>query len=266
MLTLLGKSFVIGRSLLYDSYGAFNIHRWLTLATRILRLYVSTEQPSDTLRKLVRFIVGHYVPVWCTIKRNELCTSGAKNLFRAVELLRQQPDDIQEIVQDVLKRNAFWAHPEQMLLAMSADDRQPIREEAVQLIRSARRHQTEEVRQFRLPGLHFGATCYSKLITWDAETVTEPPLLRDLPDEDLDGILQTPLVVPPYPVHTQAVERAVRVVTEACERVQGEEARHGFIMARIKHRKMLPSVNKKQDFRALLTPKVRPYLILWYEI
>ena len=117
---------------------------WLTLAARLLRLYVATERPSDSLRTLIRFIVGHYVPVWCTIKRNELCTSGAKTLFRAVELLRDQPEDIQEVVRAVLTRNAFWAHPEQLLLAMVADDRQSVREEAVQMIQSARRHQTEE--------------------------------------------------------------------------------------------------------------------------
>ena len=196
-----------------------------------------------------RFIVGHYVPLWCTIKRDELCTFGAKNLFRAVELLREQPEDIQEVVRGVLTRNAFWAHPEQLLLAMAADSRQPVPERAVQMVPSARRRQTEEVRQFRLPELNFSATCYSELITWDEEIVTEPPLFRHLPDEDLEAIVQAPLPVPSYPAHTQSVERAVRVVTEACERVQGEETRHGFIAARLKHRQMLPSVNSKQDFR-----------------
>ena len=192
--------------------------------------------------------MGHYVPIWCTIKRNELSTSGAKNLFRAVQLLRDQPEDIQEVVRSVLTRNAFWTHPDQLLLAMVADGQQSVREKTVQLIRSGRQHQTAEVRQFRLPRLDFSATCYSELITWDAETVTEPPLLRDLPDEELGCIRQTPLAVPSYPVH-QAVERAVRVVTEACERMQGEEARHGFIVTRMKHRRMLPSANSKQDFR-----------------
>ena len=226
----------------------FFFHRWLTLATRLLRLYISTEQPTGELRRLAGFIVGHYLPVWFAIRSNSSCVAGAKNLHRAVELLRQQPREIRRVVEAVMNRNAFWAHPEQLLLAMVADDEQPVREEAVRLIRSARQRQTEEVRRFDLPRLCFSAVRYTDLIRWDTVCVTQPPLLRDLDDEELGGIVQAPVVVPSYPVHTQAVERAVRVVTEACQKVQGEEARHGLITSILKHRKMLPSFNSKRDF------------------
>ena len=74
------------------------------------------------------------------------------------------------------------------------------------MICSARQRETEEVRQFRLPKLRFSATQYSDLIAWDAENVTEPLLLRDLREEELDGIAHTPMAVSPHPEHTQAVE------------------------------------------------------------
>ena len=38
--------------------------RWLTTANRILRLYVSTVNPSPAFQLLTTFIVQAYVPVW----------------------------------------------------------------------------------------------------------------------------------------------------------------------------------------------------------
>ena len=48
--------------------GPLNMARWLTLAARILSLYVFTVEPSDNLRTLARFIVTHYVPIWFQIR------------------------------------------------------------------------------------------------------------------------------------------------------------------------------------------------------
>ena len=215
----------------------------------MLRLYVSTEYPSDELRMLVGFVVGHYFPVWCAIKKNDTCTKGAQNLFRAVELLRDQPEVVQRVVRAVIQRNAYWAHPEQLLLAMVADEQQSVREEGVRMITAARQCEAgDEVRPFTIPALRFGAERYNDLIDWENEVVTQPPLLSPLSDKELRKIEEAPLLLPDFPVNTQAVERAVRVVTEASEKVQGEEARHGCIAARLKHRKQLPVFSSKKDF------------------
>lgn len=195
----------------------------------------------------MEFIVVHYVPMWFTIKMNSACQSGAKNLHRAVELLRELPEDLQQAVQPVLARNAYWAHPEQVLLAMAADSDRDTRERAVSLIRSARQQETHQIRPFQLPKLQFDAVSFPELIDWERETVTEPPLMRDLQDEELERLKEAPLIVPAYPVHTQAVERAVRTVSSACTTVRGEEARHGLITAQRKHRRILPVFNSKQD-------------------
>ena len=50
------------------------------------------------------------------------------------------------------------------------------------------------------------------------------------------------------PVHTVAVERAVKVVTGAASAVLGEERRHGWITSRLEHRRQLPSIASKQSF------------------
>ena len=219
------------------------------MAARLLRVYVSAEAPTAELVQLVKFIVTQYVPVWFTVRQNSACKSGARNLYRSVELLRLLPPDIQAIVRPVLQRNGYWAHPEQLLLAMVSDDSRETREKAVTLIRAARLQVTEDVRSFELPDINFAAAGYMDLIDWSSVDVTEPPLLRDLSDDDLQEIVDTPAVLPLYPVHTQAVERTVKLVTEACSSVLGEEARHGLITARLRHRGILPVFNSKQDLR-----------------
>lgn len=51
-----------------------------------------------------------------------------------------------------------------------------------------------------------------------------------------------------YPCHTQAVERAVKTVTEAALAVCGGERRDGFIRSRIESRKNMPKFESKKDF------------------
>ena len=227
--------------------GEPNHARWLTLGSRILRHYMSTEKPSSKLKQLVNFLLLHYIPMWFTIRQNSSCTLGSKNLFRGVELLRRQPKKIQEIVRPVMQRNGYWAHPEQLLLAMVADEDEQTRQDAIRHINGARQLDMVGVRPFKIPKINFGAVHFTELIDWNKELVTEPPLLSDLSVGELEAIAATPHCVPPYPVHTQAVERVIRTVTEASSKVLGEEARHGLISARLQHRRMLPAFNTKRD-------------------
>jgi len=44
--------------------------RWLTTASRALRLYVSTEKPSSNFKLVVQYIMMVYTPMWFKIKRN----------------------------------------------------------------------------------------------------------------------------------------------------------------------------------------------------
>ena len=78
------------------------------------------------------------------------------------------------------------------------------------------------VSKYRLPKVNFQAETYVDLIDWEAECLSEPPLTWNKTDEEILSFKETPFAVPKYPCHTQAVERAVRLVV-------GEEARNGFI-------------------------------------
>ena len=86
------------------------------------------------------------------------------------------------------------------------------------------------------------------MIDWETSQLSEPPLTALLTNEQLIAIKDAPLKVADYPCHTQAVERAVRLVSEASACVIGHDARNGFIRQRIQARKELKTHASKKDF------------------
>ena len=59
----------------------------------------------------------------------------------------------------------------------------------------------------QLPAINLDAEDYTRLIDWSQACITEPLLTASLSESELCSVGET---VPSYPVHTQAVERAVR--------------------------------------------------------
>ena len=80
----------------------------------------------------------------------------------------------------------------------------------------------------------------------------EPPLTMHLSDDQIKAFEKTLLSIPNYPNHTQAVERAVKLTTEAASKVVGFEQRHGMIYPRIKARKLSPRFHSKKDALPML--------------
>ena len=59
-----------------------NVHfRWLTTANRILRLCVSTDEPSQTLKIIVKYIMKLYAPLWFAIKNTSSSQNGVLHLL-----------------------------------------------------------------------------------------------------------------------------------------------------------------------------------------
>ena len=69
-----------------------------------------------------------------------------------------------------------------------------------------------------------------------------------LSDDEIRGFIHTPLELPQYPCHTQAVERGIKVVSEAASAVIGEEARDGFIRQKLRSRKVFGQCDTKASF------------------
>lgn len=234
--------------------------RWLTVGNRILRLYISSENPSDNLVTLATFVVKVYAPMWFYIKQDSSCFSGANHLWRTITLSRYLPTELKRIIDPVIQRNAYFGHCENILISMLADHRHSIRELGARRILKARKQSSQSVhknfvREFTVPKINFLANDYVELIDWQTSVITEPPLTKNMAEEDIfnlkniEGGLST--VKPEYakfPCHTQAVERCVKLVTEASLAVCDSSSRDGFIRARIESRKSMPSFNTKREF------------------
>ena len=104
-----------------------------------------------------------------------------------------------------------------------------------------------DVRKFIPPKINFCAPNYFTLIEDDA-IIAPPPLLSEFTDEQLIASFISPINIPLLPCHTQAVERGVKVVTQASESVYGYEARHSYILNTIKSRESYKHSFKKRFY------------------
>ena len=102
--------------------------RSLTAANRLLRLYVSTTNPSDNLITVVTYIVKVYAPMWFEIKINPSCKNGTNHLWQTIRKSRYLSDELKAVIDPVIQRNAYFGHPENILLCMITDNRKHIRE------------------------------------------------------------------------------------------------------------------------------------------
>ena len=225
--------------------------RWLTTASRILRLYISSQVPSENLVRLVRFIMTVYVPCWFSIKKNCSIYQDPQNFFKMVENAQKCDEFTKSIVNPVLQRNSYFAHPENLLLAMLCDSKSHISKLALLRIKKIACRSENAQRKFVLPKLNFTACNYTDLINWQEETITKPPLVSRIPIDELEALSHERKLYdyfPRYPSHTQAVERAVKLVTEASASVINDEGRDGYIRNKLNSRRKMPSYDSKRDF------------------
>ena len=103
-----------------------NHSRWLTLAITLLYLDMCyhdlTPEQTDNLNTLIHLIVTNYGPMWFTIKMNPRITDAPKHVFHQTKLLKLLPANVADIVQPYVSRNAYFSHPENLLLAMLDDE------------------------------------------------------------------------------------------------------------------------------------------------
>ena len=147
-------------------------------------------------------------------------------------------EDLRRVVDPVIQRNGFFGHPENLLLGMITDARPHIREVGVsRIVKARKKAEPYTVRVFKVPTLNFEADDYTSMIDWRKEPITEPPVTKEIDDETLLRFIHediSPIVgFSRYPCHTQAVERHIKLVTEASVSVCGQESRDGFIRVRL---------------------------------
>ena len=89
------------------------------------------------------------------------------------------------------------------------------------------------------------ANSLQDMIEWDKEELHEPYLTCSMTEEELQAAVFNGLVVPYLPVHGQAFERTLKLVTEAASAVAGWEKRDRHIRVRRTNRNYMPQLIKK---------------------
>lgn len=207
--------------------GPINHSRWLTLATRLLILYTRTPDPCAGLTTIVTFIQQVYAPMWFLLKKKPLFTDGPAALFTTMQLINKQPYSVRTVVKPVVQHNGWAAEPGTMLCAMLAAEERDIREKAVMMIKrirvkppkKPRKRVLQGIRKLEVPTLQWNATTWDQIIDWDKLVVHEPHILERLSLEQLEAAVDTAIEFPKFPLHSQSVERAVKLVTEASSQV-----------------------------------------------
>ena len=100
----------------------------------------------------------------------------------ATQLLKLLPSAVTNIVKPYIARNAYFAHPENVLLAMMMDDDSHKGAKVVRIILNSREQKSDiglQIRKFNVPVINFDANDWDELINWDNVTITEPPMYRN---------------------------------------------------------------------------------------
>ena len=136
------------------------------------------------------------------------------------------------------------------------DARPNVRLDALNKILKVREKEGEEnqmIKSTKLPKINFNANDYFELVDWTKTPFISPPVLQNISDEELTQKLNHETVYLDWefcklPCHTVAVERTVKLVTEASDRVYGSENREGYIRANLQSRSEMKKFDSKRDF------------------
>lgn len=236
--------------------GKLHHARWLTAASRILRVYLATSTPTESLVTIVAYIMKVYALVWFSVKCKPSISDGARHLWKMISFSRFLDEKARMVIDPVIRRNAWFSHPENLLLSFITDVHPNIRQLGWRRILKARTNSTmKSPRRFCVPqNLKLDASSYTDMIDWSECILTEPPVTKHLSKEEIKHNIQMSAFpeetsnIMCYPSHTQSVERMVKLVTEAASFVCGSDARHGFVLATLKSRKKMPQFISKSSY------------------
>ena len=102
----------------------------------------------------------------------------------------------------------------------------------------------------RIQTINFNATHWTQLIDLTLCGIFEPPMTKDFSESKLrESLLNgTKLDLQDLPSHSQAMEWAVKLTTEASQTVYGFEARHQHITAKVLNQKLRTAFLSKGSY------------------
>ena len=228
--------------------------RWLTKANRLLRLYVTTNKPTKNLQILANYVIKVYTPMYFNVKYYSSVVYGSALFYKFIRWTQYLEPNLREVVNNVIKDNAYFAHSENILLTMLFDDRKEKRDCALKKILHYRKdlYVPMKLRDYKRPIINFNCTDYTNMVDLnDDDILFEPPFTHNIPYEHLEQYLkydEPPLSDPKIPLHIQGTERHVQLLASVFKRVV-ETNREGVMAATLESRETNPRLESKQDFQ-----------------
>jgi len=139
---------------------------------------------------LVTFIIRVYAPMWFAIKVQSSCKDGARHVHQMLVKSRCLGPKHKKIVDPVIQRNAYFAHPENELLAMMTDHRPHTWELGLQRVKARAANCSGQIGKFKVSEkLNFDALQYFDMISWAVWAISEPPITRVMTDAELRELI-----------------------------------------------------------------------------
>ena len=140
-----------------------------------------------------------------------------------------------------VQNNAYFAHPEAVLLSLVCDESPVRRIIGIQhILRIRANSHSRQVRKFEKPKVNFSA----ESIVWLSDLLTattEPPLTEHLSNENIKDLISAKFEVE-YECHSQSVERAVQLTTKAVVATSDQNSQDAMTINTISARKKQPNL------------------------
>ena len=224
--------------------------RWLTMANRLIRLYISTELPSLDLKLLVQYVVKVYSQTWFDIRKDPSINKGSTHFLNIIKRSRFLPNNLKEIVYNCMKRNSFFGHSENIILNLLTHSELETRQMGLSIYEIALENFESNNRHFQLPPLNCCANSLIELLDVPA-LWSPPPILSQFTKDKVKNLAisgQMCALFCEIPCHSQAVERHVCLVSKASKAVCGEDKRDGMIRNILKSQKENPFFDSKRQY------------------
>jgi hypothetical protein len=117
-------------------FGPLNHSQWVTLALRIIFIYMTYEHPPYSLARFAYFVIHCYANMWFCIKTRPKDTEAARLTWESMIFLMKLPEEERAIGLPVFERGLYWAHPANLLLCMLGDENPAVWKEAVDKVMS----------------------------------------------------------------------------------------------------------------------------------
>ena len=191
----------------FDKYeiGVLSLARWLTFASRILRLAISDLSDLDlsltarkNLQSIVKFILAVYVPYWFRLKASPSWLAAPDHFLFYLQQLQTLDKVTRKTVKKTVSHGAWGLHEETLLQKFLCSDNREERMFAVRMIKMIREKSGDPAigdkspRKRVTPKLNFQATSVMTLTpeVWE-DPCHEPLLTCDIPTSKFTFFLIT---------------------------------------------------------------------------